>query len=115
MNRQRFINITKTEFEFKLDWSCNQGNIKTTHNKLKNALGKFRKGNEKTSVEYFIMLEDGTIFMVYDYKYYGKESAYRDPNGEKEFSIGAKDKISGMKAIVFLDEILKEKEDETRI
>ena len=111
MNRQKFINIAKTEFMEKVNWTSGQGSILTTHNKLKKALGKYERGYDKTSVDYAIMLDDGTVFMVYDYKYYGKDSAYRNPDKEIEFSIGAHDKVGGAKALVFLNQILKECEE----
>ena len=111
MNRQRFINLVGTEFEFKVGWTCFQKEIKTTHRKLKKALGKYIRGQEKTSVEYYIMLEDGTVFTVYDYKQYGKDSAYRNPDREIQFSIGAQNELSGAKAFVFLNQILKESEE----
>jgi hypothetical protein len=111
MKRQRFINLVGTEFMGKVGWSSHQADITTTHRKLKEALGKYRRGNDKTSVEYFIMLDDGTVFSVYDYKYYGKDSAYRNPDKEIEFSIGAQNKVEGAKAFVFLNQILKESEE----
>lgn len=111
MNRQKFINIANTEFMEKVNWTSFQGEIVTTHNKLKRALGKYMRGYDKTSVEYAIMLDDGTVFMVYDYKYYGKDSAYRNPDKEIEFSIGAHNKVNGAKALVFLNTILAEKEE----
>ena len=111
MKRQKFINLVGTEFMKKAGWGSQQESITTTHRKLKEALGKYRRGNDKTSVEYFIMLDDLTVFSVYDYKCYGKDSAYRNPDKEIEFSISAINKVEGAKAFVFLMQILEEKKN----
>ena len=108
MKRQRFINLVGSEFEYEFSSGTHHiGYITTTLNKLRSKLGKPGRGWEKSSINFAIMLEDYTMFTIYDWKLYGKESARRNPDKEIEYNIGGS---SGdiHKVLAFLYAILGE-------
>lgn len=112
MKRQKFIVLSKTEFEHLFsNASFNVGYFEATMNELRKMLGKkYTRGGDKVNVTWEIMLEDKTYFRIYDYKYYGKNSPLLNPNETITWSIGSHDKESGLKAMLFLEQLKKEKE-----
>ena len=76
-----------------------QGYISTTKGELVKAFGKptyEALDDDKTSIEWVLQFEDGTIATIYDYKregsgYYGEEGALLGDNEEYDYHIGGVD------------------------
>jgi len=62
------------------------GHITTTYAKLVEKFGEPEKGGDKTTVEWALEFEDGTIATIYDWKY------ETTPMHEAEWNIGGKNK-----------------------
>ena len=61
---------------------------------------------EKTSASFYLELDDGTVFTIYDYKEYG-HTPYRFQNEKFDFHIGAHSKENAQKAYDYVINILK--------
>lgn len=110
MKRQRFALLNKTELErVFLNGTYLTGRIECSLNDLRKTLGKkfTRNMSDKTTVDYIVMLEDKTVFTVYDYKYYGKDSPYYNPDKVISWSIGAKNEVDGAIAKLFMYQLLE--------
>ena len=103
-------NILNTNNESKINGtSFHDHYLKTTLNKLKKVFGKYYHGNDKTSAEFFLELEDGTVFTIYDYKEYG-HTPYKYQNEEFDFHIGAHSKVQAQRAYEAVTKLLEKGE-----
>lgn len=109
--RQKFIVLCKTEFQGLFsNGSYRVSQVEATLNELRKTLGSkyLRYSSDKTSVYYEIMLDDKSVFVLYDYKYYGKESPLFNPDEEITWSISAPNEVDGLKGKLFMEELLGE-------
>lgn len=63
-----------------------QGHITTTYGELVEKFGEPERGGDKTTVEWALEFEDGTVATIYDWKY------EETPMYKTEWNIGGKNK-----------------------
>ena len=94
--------------------SFHQDVIFVTPNELRHILGEpayeQNDGTDKVNMEWYIQMNDGNMFTVYDYKEYKP----LHPNGRVEWHIGGHDRFSTHLAKTLLEEALQEAADELR-
>jgi hypothetical protein len=97
----------------KIDGSSFHGDIVyATPNELKHILGEpsweHNDGEDKTNMEWYMQLEDGNVFTVYDYK----EGKQLHPNGRVEWHIGGHSRFDTHLAKQLLSTALQQAKDE---
>lgn len=94
--------------------SFHQDVIFATPNELRHILGEpayeQNDGADKVNMEWYIQMNDGNMFTVYDYKEYRPLR----PNERVEWHIGGHDRFSTHLAKTLLSEALQEAADELR-
>ena len=94
--------------------SFHQDVIFATPNELRHILGEpayeQNDGTDKVNMEWYIQMNDGNMFTVYDYKEYKP----LHPNDRVEWHIGGHDRFSTHLAKTLLEEALQEDADELR-
>ncbi len=94
--------------------SFHQDVIFATPNELRHILGEpayeQNDGADKVNMEWYIQMNDGNMFTVYDYKEYRPLR----PNERVEWHIGGHDRFSTQLAKTLLEEALQEAADELR-
>ena len=94
--------------------SFHQDVIFATPNELRHILGEpvyeQNDGTDKVNMEWYIQMNDGNMFTVYDYKEYRPLR----PNERVEWHIGGHDRFSTHLAKTLLEEALQEAADELR-
>jgi hypothetical protein len=88
--------------------------IFATPNELRHILGEpayeQNDGKDKVNMEWYMQMNDGNMFTVYDYKEYKP----LQPNDRVEWHIGGHDRFSTHLAKTLLEEALQEAADELR-
>jgi len=64
--------------------TCLQGRITTTYGELVEKFGEPERGGDKTTVEWALEFEDGTVATIYDWKY------QETPMYKTDWNIGGK-------------------------
>ena len=94
--------------------SFHQDVIFATPNELRHILGEpayeQNDGTDKVNMEWYMQMNDGNMFTVYDYKEYRPLR----PNERVEWHIGGHDRFSTHLAKTLLEEALQEAADELR-
>ena len=76
-----------------------QGYVETTYDTLVAVFGEPLRGGDKTTVEWILKFEDGTVATIYDWK------EYDTPMGEYDWHVGGNKRI----AAALVQEVLDEK------
>ena len=106
MRRLKFVNVINTELE-SLAGGFKIGGFQATNKELMQVFGRYKKyWSDKTTVNYIIMLEDGTMFTIYDYK----QEAHMRPNEIINWSIGGNNREQKDKIELFIKHVLLENE-----
>ena len=94
--------------------SFHQDIIFATPNELRHILGEpayeQNDGKDKVNMEWYMQMNDGNMFTVYDYKEYKP----LQPNDRVEWHIGGHDRFSTHLAKTLLEDALQEAADELR-
>ena len=112
MSRRKFALLNKTDLEHSFSKGTHWvGDFKGSLNDLRKMLGKgfTRVKRSKLTIQYSVLLDDLTFFTLYDYKSEPKERPYNNPDLPFNWHIGAKDELSGTKALLLLQQLALEK------